>query len=145
MHNNTNYHGWNKALTFGVGSIQLSFRTIVFTQYISIQMSLSNCAEGLHFSAFHYYSILFYTMPRYPLLHIILHNAQVPTAPYYFTQCPGTHCSILFYTMPRYPLLHIILHNAQVPTAPYYFTQCPGTDCSILFYTMPRYPLLHII
>ena len=34
MHNNTNYHGWNKALTFGVGSIQLSFRTIVFTQYM---------------------------------------------------------------------------------------------------------------
>ena len=25
MHNNANYHGWNKALTFGVGSIQLSF------------------------------------------------------------------------------------------------------------------------
>ena len=43
MHNNTNYHGWNKALTFGVGSIQLSFRTIVFTQYMqmfSIQMLL---------------------------------------------------------------------------------------------------------
>ena len=42
MHNNTNYHGWNKALTFGVGSIQLSFRTIVFTQakMFSIQMLL---------------------------------------------------------------------------------------------------------
>ena len=47
---------------FGVGSIKLSFRTIVFTQYMhakmfSIQMLLytfqSNCAEGLHFSAFH--------------------------------------------------------------------------------------------
>ena len=25
---------WNKALTFGVGSIQLIFRTIVFTQYM---------------------------------------------------------------------------------------------------------------
>ena len=25
---------WNKALTFGVGSIKLSFRTIVFTQYM---------------------------------------------------------------------------------------------------------------
>ena len=34
MYNNTNYHGWNKALTFGVGSIQLSFRTIVFAQYM---------------------------------------------------------------------------------------------------------------
>ena len=55
---------WNKALTFGVGSIKLSFRAIVFTQYMhakmfSIQMLLnvytfqSNCAEGLHFSAFH--------------------------------------------------------------------------------------------
>ena len=48
---------WNKALTFGVGSIKLSFRAIVFTQYMhakmfSIQMLLytfqSNCAEGLH-------------------------------------------------------------------------------------------------
>ena len=40
MHNNTNYHGWNKALTFGVGSIQLSFHTIVFTKMFSIQMLL---------------------------------------------------------------------------------------------------------
>ena len=32
MHNNTNYHGWNKALTFGVGSIQLSFRTSVLSR-----------------------------------------------------------------------------------------------------------------
>ena len=68
MHNNNNYYYyqckmcWNKALTFGVGSIKLSFRDIVFTQYMhvkmfSIQMFLytfqSNCAEGLHFSAFH--------------------------------------------------------------------------------------------
>ena len=56
MHNNTNYHGWNKALTFGVDSIQLSFRTIVFTQYIfnpNVNAFQSNCAEGLHFSAFH--------------------------------------------------------------------------------------------
>ena len=56
MHNNTNYHGWNKALTFGVGSIQLSFRTIVFTQYDfnpNVTAFQSNCAEGLHFSAFH--------------------------------------------------------------------------------------------
>ena len=37
MHNNNNYQCkicWDKALTFGVGSIQLSFRTIVFTQYM---------------------------------------------------------------------------------------------------------------
>ena len=38
MHNNNNYFQckiyWNKAMTFGVGSIQLSFRTIVFTQYM---------------------------------------------------------------------------------------------------------------
>ena len=56
MHNNTNYHGWNKALTFGVGSIQLSFRTIVFTQYMQ-RCFQSKCycisAEGLHFSACH--------------------------------------------------------------------------------------------
>ena len=35
MHNNYNYQCkicWIKAMTFGVGSIQLSFRTIVFTQ-----------------------------------------------------------------------------------------------------------------
>ena len=37
MHNNNNYQCkmcWNKALTYGVGSIKLSFRTIVFTQYM---------------------------------------------------------------------------------------------------------------
>ena len=35
MHNNNNYQCkmcWNKVLTFGVGSIELGFRTIVFTQ-----------------------------------------------------------------------------------------------------------------
>ena len=52
---------WNKALTFGVGSIKLSFRTIVFI-YIpntckdvfnrNVITFQSNCAEGLHFSAF---------------------------------------------------------------------------------------------
>ena len=59
MHNNTNYHGWNKALTFGVGSIQLSFRTIVFTQYMQRYFQ-SKCycisvklCRGLHFSAFY--------------------------------------------------------------------------------------------
>ena len=31
MHNNNNYQCWNKA---GVASIKLSFRTIVFTQYM---------------------------------------------------------------------------------------------------------------
>ena len=66
MHNNNNYQCkmcWSRALTFGVGSIKFRFRAIVFTQYMhanmfSIQMLLytfqSNCAEGLHFSAFHY-------------------------------------------------------------------------------------------
>ena len=66
MHNNNNIYqckmSWNKALTFGVGLIKLSFRAIVFTQYMhakmfAIQMLLytfqSNCVEGLHFSAFH--------------------------------------------------------------------------------------------
>ena len=53
---------WNEALTFGVGSIKLSFRAIVFTQYIHAMMFTFNCyynytfqlndAEGLHFSAF---------------------------------------------------------------------------------------------
>ena len=64
MHNNTNYQCkicWNKALTFGVGSIQLSFRIYhcvhpIHANMFSIQMLLytfqSNCAEGLHFSAF---------------------------------------------------------------------------------------------
>ena len=68
MHNNNNNYYqckmcWNKALTFGVGSIKLSFRAIVFTQYMytkmfSIQMLLYtfqlNCAEGFNFSAFHF-------------------------------------------------------------------------------------------
>ena len=62
MHNNTNYHGWNKALTFGVGSIQLNFRTIVFTCKDVFNPNVtafqSNCAEGLHFSAFHLYIII---------------------------------------------------------------------------------------
>ena len=66
MHNNNNYPCkicWNKAVTFGVGSIQLSFRTIVFTQTCkdvfnpNVTTFQSNCAEGLHFSAFHYFSI----------------------------------------------------------------------------------------
>ena len=64
MHNNTNYQCkicWNKALTFGVGSIQLSFRIYhcvhpIHANMFSIQMLLYtfqlNCAEGLHFSAF---------------------------------------------------------------------------------------------
>ena len=48
MHNNTNYHGWNKALTFGVGLIQLSFHTIVFTQYM--QKKMFSIQMLLHFS-----------------------------------------------------------------------------------------------
>ena len=43
-------------MTFGVGSIQLSFRTIVFTKDVfnpNVTTFQSNCAEGLHFSAFH--------------------------------------------------------------------------------------------
>ena len=59
--NNTNYHGWNKALTFGVGSIQLSFHIyhcvhpIHAVKYVfnpNVTTFQSNCAEGLHFSAF---------------------------------------------------------------------------------------------
>ena len=65
MNNNNNYQCkmcWNKALTFGVGSIKLSFCTIVFTQYTcknvfnpNVITFQSNCAKGLHFSAFHYH------------------------------------------------------------------------------------------
>ena len=52
MHNNYNYQCkicWNKALTFGVGLIMLSFRTIVFkfTQYIANMFSIQML---LHFS-----------------------------------------------------------------------------------------------
>ena len=62
MHNN-NYQCkmcWNKALTFGVGSIKLSFvplcspntcRDVFNSNVITFQ---SNCAECLHFSAFHF-------------------------------------------------------------------------------------------
>ena len=72
MHNNTNYQCkicWNKALTFGVGSIQLSFHIYhcvhpIHANMFSIQMLLytfqSNCAEGLHFSAFIIIDIFFY-------------------------------------------------------------------------------------
>ena len=60
---NTNYQCkicWNKALTFGVGSIQLSFRIYIplcspNTKYVfnpNVTTFQSNCAEGLHFSAF---------------------------------------------------------------------------------------------
>ena len=63
MHNNIilyNYQCkicWNKALTFGVGSIQLSFRIYhcVHRKYVfnpNVTTFQSNCAEGLHFSAF---------------------------------------------------------------------------------------------
>ena len=49
-HNNNNYQCkmcWNKALTFGVGSINLSFRAIVFTQYMHANMFT---IQMLHFS-----------------------------------------------------------------------------------------------
>ena len=64
MHNNNNYQGkicWNKALTFGVGSIQLSFciyiplcspNTCKYVFNPNVTTFQSNCAEGLHFSAF---------------------------------------------------------------------------------------------
>ena len=43
-------------LTFGVGSIQLMFTQYIHANMFSIQMLYttfqSNCAEGLHFSAF---------------------------------------------------------------------------------------------
>ena len=67
MHNNTNYQCkicWNKALTFGVGSIQLGVGSIQLSFRIhhcvhpihafnpNVTTFQSNCAEGLHFSAF---------------------------------------------------------------------------------------------
>ena len=50
--------------TFGVGSIQLSFRTIVFTTCKdvfspNVTTFQSNCAERLHFSAFHCYNYIY--------------------------------------------------------------------------------------
>ena len=46
----------DKSLTFDVGLIQLSFHTTQFS-YQSVHLIhatvQSNCAEGLHFSAFH--------------------------------------------------------------------------------------------
>ena len=42
---------WNKALTFGVGSCSPNTCKYVFNPNVN----QSNCAEGLHFSAFHYY------------------------------------------------------------------------------------------
>ena len=62
MHNNNNYQCkicWNKALTFGIGSIQLSFCTVVSPNTCkdvfnpNVITFLSNYAEDLHFSAFH--------------------------------------------------------------------------------------------
>ena len=50
---------WNKALTFGVDSLILSFRTIVSPKTCKVVFNpnviifQSNCVEGLHFSAFH--------------------------------------------------------------------------------------------
>ena len=70
MHNNKNYHSkmcWNKqGPDFAVGSIQLSFRAIVFVHQIhakvfSIQMLLhfsQNCAERLNLSDFHFITVV---------------------------------------------------------------------------------------
>ena len=79
MHNNNNYQCkmcWNKALTFGVGSIKLSCCTIVFTQYMqrcfnpNITTFQSNCAEGLHFSTFNFFFFfcLFFLFFFFPFL-----------------------------------------------------------------------------
>ena len=52
LHAHTKYYQckmcWNKTLTFGVGSIQLSFRTIVFTQYM--QRCFQSKCYYIHFS-----------------------------------------------------------------------------------------------
>ena len=62
----------DKLLTFDVGLIQLSFHTSVFVhlmhakvfsiqmlQYFNPNVTIfqSNCAEGLHFGAFHYKTV----------------------------------------------------------------------------------------
>ena len=47
----------DKPLTFNICLLQLIFHTSVFTYYIFMRRCFqsSNSAEGLHFSAFHYY------------------------------------------------------------------------------------------
>ena len=63
-------------MSFGVGSIQLSFHTIVFTPkknfFIpNVTTFQSNCAEGLHFTAFHYFGVkLLFSLIFYILLLI---------------------------------------------------------------------------
>ena len=82
MHNNNNYQCkmcWNKALTFGVGSIKLSFCTIcslntckgVFNPNVTTFQS--NCAEGLHFSAFSLFIALVLHNLRFPAAYCFLH------------------------------------------------------------------------
>ena len=87
MHNNTNYQCkicWNKALTFGVGLIQLSFCTIVFTQYMQKCFQSiynytfqSNCAEGLHFSAFHFFVTYYITLNLQAFLNLALYYNNI--------------------------------------------------------------------
>ena len=53
MHNNTNYQCkicWNKALTFGVGSIQLSFRIYIYHCVHPIHANMFSIQILLHFS-----------------------------------------------------------------------------------------------
>ena len=56
MHNNTNYQCkicWNKALTFGVGSIQLSFRIYIpLCSPNTCKYVFNPNVTTLHFSAF---------------------------------------------------------------------------------------------
>ena len=114
MHNNNNYQCkicWNKALTFGVGSIQLSFRTIVFTQYMQrcfqskcYYISVKLCL-GFHLSAFHY--IIFHIHGAGKIIQGMLYRAptfsllasHVEFVNGIYTSCC---CSCLFWVTKRF-------------------------------------------
>ena len=95
MHNNNNYQCkicWSKALTFGVGSIQLSFRTIVFTQY------MQRC-----FQSKYYYIHFSQIVPRVCTLVLFIIRLQVwcslksvtTTLSLLFSQLHILHCTVV--------------------------------------------------
>ena len=68
MHNNTNYQCkicWNKALTFGVGSIQLSFR-------------IYHCVHPIHANMFSIQMLLHFSqiVPRVCTLVLFIRRAE---------------------------------------------------------------------
>ena len=116
MHNNNNYQCimcWNKALTFGFGSIQLSFHPI-HAKVFSIQMLLytfqSNCAEGLHFSAFHF-GLYYYPAQNGNLMDLLLHIHI-----YLYTHIGFITTYILIYTyiIIQYNIYYSVYSTSQV-------------------------------